>query len=218
MGPFSGWPPDALAFLRELEANNDRDWFKANRARYDELLIAPAKALGEDLGDIGEPHYFRPFNDVRFHARPPIKEQVGVAIGHAGAGGWYVELSLDGLLVAGGLYAPARDQVARLRAAIEDGPKAGALTRALGAAEEEGLALNEPDLAHGPQGVPRDHPRIDLLRRRRMIVARLHPLEPWLHTPMAGARIRAGLEAAGPLVRWLEAHVGPSRLPSFGAR
>jgi uncharacterized protein (DUF2461 family) len=25
------WPPEALEFLRELEDNNDRDWFKASR-------------------------------------------------------------------------------------------------------------------------------------------------------------------------------------------
>ena len=37
------WPPAALEFLRELEDNNDRDWFKANRARYDEYLVAPGK-------------------------------------------------------------------------------------------------------------------------------------------------------------------------------
>jgi len=38
------WPPAALEFLRELEDNNDRDWFKANRARYDEYLVAPENA------------------------------------------------------------------------------------------------------------------------------------------------------------------------------
>ena len=39
------WPPEALEFLRELEDNNDRDWFRANRARYDEHLVAPAREL-----------------------------------------------------------------------------------------------------------------------------------------------------------------------------
>ena len=43
--------------------------------------------------------------------RPPIKEQLGLAIGYGGAGGYYVELSLDGLLVAAGLHAPASDQL-----------------------------------------------------------------------------------------------------------
>lgn len=211
MPSFTGWPPEALEFLRELEANNEREWFKANRARYDELVIAPAKSLAADLEDLGSPRLFRPYNDVRFHHRPPIKENVGIPIGHGGAGGWYVDLSLDGLLLAGGLYDPARDQVSRLRAGIEDGRKAAALTRALGVAERAGLSLNAPDLARGPQGVPRDHPRLDLLRRRRLTVARLDPLEPWLHGPDAGARIRAALEAASPVVNWLHTHVGPSQ-------
>jgi uncharacterized protein (DUF2461 family) len=114
MSAFQGFPPEAIEFLRELEANNDRDWFKTNRARYDEHLIAPAKALGEDLADLGRPHLFRPWNDTRFRPGPPIKEHVGLAIGYEGAGGFYVELSLDGLMVAAGLHNPAPDQVDRL--------------------------------------------------------------------------------------------------------
>ena len=109
------WPPDALEFLRDLEDNNDRDWFKANRARYEEHLRAAAAALGEDLSDLGRPRLFRPWNDTRFRPGPPIKEQVGLAIGYEGAGGFYVELSLDGLLVAAGLHNPTPDQVERLR-------------------------------------------------------------------------------------------------------
>src|SRR5919107_2449270 len=90
------WPPDALEFLRELEAHNDRDWFKANRSRYDADLVAPATALAAQLRHLGTPHFFRPYNDTRFHARPPIKEQLGVAIGYGAAGGFFVELSLRG--------------------------------------------------------------------------------------------------------------------------
>ena len=118
------WPREALEFLRELEANNDRDWFKANRERYDEFLLEPARALGEDLGDFGRPHLFRPWNNTRFRPGPPLKEHLGLAIGYAGAGGYYVELSLDGLMVAAGLYMPAPDQVDRLRRAV-DQPRSG---------------------------------------------------------------------------------------------
>ena len=80
MTAFRGWPPEALEFLRELEANNDRDWFKANRARYDEQVVAPTQALAEDLSDLGRAHTFRPWNDTRFRPGPPIKEHVGLAI------------------------------------------------------------------------------------------------------------------------------------------
>ena len=63
------WPPQALEFLRELEDNNDRDWFKANRARYDDHLRAPGQALAESLADLGGVRFFRRYNDARFHHR-----------------------------------------------------------------------------------------------------------------------------------------------------
>ena len=208
---FRGFPPEALEFLRDLEADNDRDWFKANRARYDEFLAEPARALAVDLADLGTPHLFRPWNDTRFHPGPPLKEHIGLAIGHGGAGGYYVELSLDGLLVAAGLHAPAPDQVDRMRRSIDGARTASSLMRAIARARRAGLELNEPDLVRGPRGYAADHPRMDLLRRRRLVVFRRHDLRPWLHRPDAGARIRDGLDAARPFVRWLHEQVGPSQ-------
>ncbi len=208
---FAGFPPEAIEFLSELEDNNDRDWFKANRARYDEYLLAPATALGEDLVRLGSPRLFRPWNDTRFRPGPPIKEHVGLAVGHEGAGGFYVELSLDGLLVAAGLHNPAPDQVDRLRRAVDAGRSAAPLTRAIARARGAGLELNQPDLQRAPRGYPSDHPRLELLRRRRLIVAQRHALGSWLHKPSAGRRIRTELDAAAPLVRWLREHVGPTQ-------
>src|SRR3954467_4588057 len=205
------WPPEAIDFLRELEDNNDRDWFKANRARYDERVVAPARELAESLSHLGAPHYFRPYNDTRFHARPPIKEQVGVAIGHRGAGGFYFELSLDGLFVGAGLHQPAGDQLDRFRRAIDDGRRASAFTRALGKAEAAGLSLAEPGLKRAPRGYPPDHPRVDLLRLKTLTVSRRHELGPWLHRRKADDMVRSELDAARPLVKWLGERVGPSQ-------
>jgi uncharacterized protein (TIGR02453 family) len=218
MTGFGGFPKAAVAFLRELEDHNDRDWFKANRARYDEHVVAPASALGEALADFGRPHLFRPWNDTRFRPGPPIKEHVGLAIGYEGAGGFYVELSLDGLLVAAGLYNPAPDQVERLRWGIDDERAAAALAEAIATARAAGLELNEPDLVRAPRGYAADHPRLDLLRRRRLTVARRHPLAAWVHGPQALERIRAELGAAAPLVTWLRERVGPSQRPAAKAR
>ena len=132
-----------------------------------------------------------------------------MAIGYEGAGGFYVEVSLDGLLVAAGLHNPTPDQVDRLRRAVDAARTSAALARAIGRAQGAGLELNEPDLVRAPRGYAADHPRVDLLRRRRLTVARRHELGPWLHRPGAGARIRSELDAAAPLVRWLREHVGP---------
>lgn len=214
--PFSGWPPEALTFLTELEANNDRDWFKAERSRYDAALVAPAQELGRELAPYGTPKIFRPFNDQRFRSKPPIKEHLGMALGMEAlsTGGGYVELSLDGLFVAAGLYAPAPDQIARLREAVDDGRRAAGLSKTIKRAGAAGLALAEPDLKRVPRGYDPDHPRAALLRHKRVVVSVRWPLEPWLHTPQCGERVVAALEASQPLVRWLHEHVGPSTRPA----
>ena len=210
---FTGWPAGAFEFLRELEADNDRDWFKANRPRYEELLRGPTAALGEDLAKLGRPHLFRPFNDARFHGGPPIKEHVGLAIGMDGAGGYYVEISLDGLLMAAGLYAPQSDQVERLRAAVADGRRSAGLRRGIERAASAKLELGEPDLKRVPRGYPAEHPRAELLRYRRVVVYRRIPVAKWMSTQAAGARIAEALASATPLVEWLRANVGPSERP-----
>jgi uncharacterized protein (TIGR02453 family) len=204
------WPPEALAFLRELEDNNDRDWFKANRGRYDDYLVAPGRALTERLSHLGDARFFRPYNDARFHARPPIKEQLGIAIGYGASGGFYVELSLDGLLVGAGLHHPSSDQLQRFRAAIDDGRRATGFERALTKAEAADLELIAPELKRAPRGYPLDHPRIDRLRLKHLTLYHRHPLGDWLHTPAASERVAAQLDAARPLVAWLTKHVGPS--------
>jgi uncharacterized protein (TIGR02453 family) len=204
------WPPEAIEFLRDLEANNDRDWFKANRERYDTFLVEPARELAAGLAHLGEPHFFRPYYDTRFHMRPPIKEQFGLAIGYGSVGGYYVELSLDGLLVAGGLHHPASDQLARYRAAIDDGRRAAAFERALQVAAAAGLEPSPPELKRAPRGYPLDHPRLDRLRMKELTVHRRRPVGAWLHKRSADNRIREGLESARPLVTWLGKHVGPT--------
>ena len=204
------WPPAALEFLRDLEDNNDRDWFKANRARYDEHLVAPGRALAESLADLGPAKFFRPYNDARFHHRPPIKEQLGIAIGYGGAGGYYVELSLDGLLLGAGLHHPASDQLERFRSAIDDGRRAAAFERAVTTAAAAGMELIEPELKRAPRGYPVDHPRVERLRLKNLTLFHRHPLEPWLHDERCRQRVRSQLDATRPFVAWLGKHVGPS--------
>jgi uncharacterized protein (TIGR02453 family) len=207
------WPPDALEFLRELEDNNDAGWFRANRHRYEEQLLAPGRALAEKLSDLGRPHFFRPYNNLRFRPGPPLKEHLGIAIGYGAAGGYYFELSLDGLLVAAGLHRPATDQLERFRAALADDRKARGFERGIATARRAGLAPAEPELKRAPRGYPSDHPRLEHLRRKRLTVSRRHPLEPWLHEPACDERIRSELRAARPLVKWLAETVGPSTRP-----
>jgi uncharacterized protein (TIGR02453 family) len=208
------WPPEALEFLRELEENNDSDWFRANRRRYDEHLVAPARELADKVSDLGAPRFFRPYNNLRFRPGPPLKEHLGVAIGYGAAGGYYFELSLDGLLVAAGLHRPAPDQLERFRAAIDDDRRARGFERGLATARRGGLAPGEAELKRAPRGYPANHPRVEHLRRRQLTVSRRHPLESWLHEPACDERVRSELRSARALVKWLAETVGPSTRPS----
>ncbi len=141
------WRPKALEFPRELESNNDREWFKANRKRYDAELVAPARELAGNLSHLGERHFFRPFRDTRFRPGPPIKEELGVAIVAAGGAAYYLQLSLDGLLVAGGMHMPQTDQLERFRSLIVDDRRAAGFESGIEGGERRGA----PDRRAGPQ-------------------------------------------------------------------
>ena len=97
------WSPEAVRFLRELQANNDREWFKANRQRYDSELVRPAHELAGKLRHLGEARILRPYRDTRFRPGPPIREQLAITVA-APTGSYLVELSLDGLMVGAGLH------------------------------------------------------------------------------------------------------------------
>ncbi len=206
------WQPAALDFLRELEDNNDRDWFKANRARYDELLLSPTRELTSRLEHLGPARFFRPYNNTRFRPGPPLKEHIAASIG-SGPAVYYVQLSLDGLVLGAGLWHPEPDQLERFRAAIDSGRSAAAFERAVRKASDGGLSLAEPELKRAPKGYSPDHPRIERLRLKRLALYHRHPLRRWLHTRACDERVRAELESARPFVKWLNENVGVSERP-----
>jgi uncharacterized protein (TIGR02453 family) len=207
------WPPAALEFLTELEANNDGEWFRANRDRYDRDLLEPGRRVASALTHLGQPHFFRPYNNLRFRPGPPLKENFAIAIGYGGGGGYYFDLSLDGLLVAAGIHSPASDQLERFRAAIANDRLARGFERAVLTAEAAGLQTAPPGLKRAPKGYPIDHPRIERLRMKELTVFRREQLGPWLHKQECIERLRDAFGAARPLVKWLGEYVGPSMRP-----
>jgi uncharacterized protein (TIGR02453 family) len=204
------WPPEAIAFLEDLEDNNDGAWFRANRSRYDEFLMAPARKFADGLAKLGEPHFFRPYNDTRFRPGPPLKEHFGMALRPGTGGAYYLEVSLDGVLVAAGMHQVQGDQIERFRAAVADGRRARGFGDALAVAQQAGLSVAEPELKRAPRGYPADHPRLDWLRMKRLVVHRRREVGPWLHNPRAATTLKRELEAAQPLMQWLGRVVGAS--------
>lgn len=206
---FEGFGAGACRFYEELAEDNSRDWFAANRARYEAEIRAPIEYLLDDLsGEFGEGRVFRPNRDVRFSKdKSPYKTNAAAVIERDG-GTLYVQISADGLMVGGGAYALSGEPLGRLRAAIDDdrtGSELEAIVSDLHAAGAETGA--HETLKTAPRGYSNDHPRIDLLRHKGIIGWWEHPPRRWLTTAAARDRVADGWRALGPLNAWLDANV-----------
>ncbi len=76
------------------------------------------------------------------------------------------------------------------------------------AALPKGFVVGGDTLVRVPSAYPKDHPRADLLRHKSLTVSRQIGSPAWLATPKAKNEIATLLTAVGPVVDWLEAHVG----------
>ncbi|MEX2553318.1 MAG: DUF2461 domain-containing protein [Actinomycetota bacterium] len=213
MQSFKGWPPAALAWFSELEQNNNREWFQANRQTYDEAVRGPLEALLAEVNEeFGDGKVFRPNRDTRFSAdKTPYKLQIYAVLYHPGRGGWYVQLRKEGLFAGGGLYDPDRERLAAVRSAIaadDTGPK---LEEVVTKMEAEGLELMKYGaLKTAPRGYPADHPRVHLLRLPHLAAGIFHPAGDWLHTAEAKQRVVEAWRSVTPLLEWLAGTAGPT--------
>ena len=207
---FTGFGEGAVEFYDGLIADNSKAYWTDQRAVYDGDVRAPMEALLADLEqEFGAGKVFRPYRDVRFsHDKTPYKTHCG-----ATAGPFYVQVGADGLVVAGGFYRMASDQVARFRAAVDDERKGGDLEKRLAALRADGIDVSGEALKTRPRGFDPDHPRLDLLRHKSLYGRRGWPPDDVLHEPGARERVTAAWRALVPLTEWLSDHVGPSEQP-----
>ncbi|MEU2039221.1 DUF2461 domain-containing protein [Nocardia niwae] len=210
MTGFAGFPLAGLDFYEDLEADNSKAFWTAHKKIYDEAVLAPMKSLVTELEpDFGTAKIFRPYRDVRFAKdKSPYKTAQGAVV-RAGAGvGWYVQINAAGLFVGGGFYQGSPDQLAQLRATIDDevrGPELAAILAKLAGA---GFTIGGEKLKTRPKGYDADHPRIDLLRHKSITCGREFGAPAWLDTPRTAKEVRAAWETMRPLVEWLAAVVG----------
>ena len=218
MSAFRGFPPEALDFFVELEANNERAWWHANLPRFETAVKQPMRALLDELDDrYGPFRAFRMNRDVRFsNDKSPYKTAHAALSETEGGSLHYVQISANGLFLGAGIYHTARDQVDRLRAAIADDIAGPELEQAIAVVRGAGLEVSsgmEDPLKTAPRGYPKDHPRIELLRWKGCISSKELGAPKWLHTKQVTTRITDTWAKAEPLVSWLDRHVGPRQLP-----
>jgi len=209
---FRGFSDEALEFYERLAADNSRAFWQEHRPDYLRLVREPMTALMAELEpEFGPGKVYRPHRDVRFSSdKSPIKDHQGGFVSVPDGTGWYVQVSSDGLMVAGGMYDPRPDQLARYRSAVDDTRRGRQLATIAAGLEEAGFTFGSDLLKTRPRGFPVDHPRLALLRIRRPVAWAELGAPDWLATPAALDHVVASWRHLAPLNRWLGRTVGPS--------
>ena len=196
--------PELFEFLRQLRQNNNRDWFQANKHRYEDHVKRPLLRFIEDFGPELEaisPHFvadprgnggsmFRIYRDVRFSKdKSPYKTQAAAQFRHefgksAHAPGFYLHLAPDEVFAGIGLWGPDTPTLTKIREAIVADPgKWRSVVSEPAFAESfdrHGRSLKRP-----PQGIPERTPaargpqaqrpyRLDAVHPRADLPARFH--------------------------------------------
>jgi uncharacterized protein (TIGR02453 family) len=213
---FTGFNPDTFQFFRELSDNNNRDWWLANKARYEANVRQPILDLIDAIGgEYGTVKTFRPNRDTRFSSdKDPYKEQIAfVAYGPSG-NACYLQLSAEGLFVAGGYWQPGKDQLERFRAIVDDNKLFGDLEATIDEISEAGFEISqEGALKTAPRGFDPEHPRINLLRLKSLAISKSIPIQEWFFTADALERIRAEWDSVMIWNEWVADNVGATTEP-----
>lgn len=191
---FQGFPKEGLQFLRELELNNEREWFDAHKTVYTDVVKPAVEALVASVGAAMmkfAPGYatepkkaiYRIYRDTRFsHNKTPYKTNVGALffradLGKNEASAFYVEISPKHVGIAGGCYMPDAERLRLIRSHMAEHYgrlakllQAKALVASMG--EIQGDRLSRP-----PKGFCADHPGIELLKGKQWYYWRELPPE-----------------------------------------
>jgi uncharacterized protein (TIGR02453 family) len=217
--------PKLFAFFRDLKKNNTREWFEANKDRFEgdvrEPLLAFIDSFAEPLYKIS-PHFradprkqggslFRIYRDVRFSKdKTPYKTHAGVHFRHdrakdAHAPGFYLHLDPKQVFIGAGIWRPDKDALLQIRAAILDKPTAW--KKATGAAFRRQFTLDGESYKRPPVGVEKDHPLFEDLMRKDFIAITDCTKADVLAADFP-KKFAATCKTAGPLVKFLAESLG----------
>jgi uncharacterized protein (TIGR02453 family) len=183
--------PATLAFLEELAAHNERDWFEANKTRYEADVREPAlafiRAMAAPLTTIST-HFsaddrkvggslMRIHRDVRFSRdKSPYKTNIGIQFKHqtgedVHAIGFYVHVAPEDNFIGLGLWRPDPPTLRDLRQKIHDEYDRFAAILAHPDLAKARLVLEEGDpAARVPKGFDKSHPSAEYLRKTSLLL------------------------------------------------
>lgn len=180
--------PELFAFLRELREHNDRDWFRVNKARYEEAVLEPALQFVADFAPrlarisrhmVADPRpvggsVFRIYRDTRFSRdKSPYKTHAGISFRHEEARSahspvFYLHLEPGNVFAGTGVWRPDSETLTAIRAGIAADPQGWRrVTRGKGFAAH--FELRGESLKRAPAGFDPDHPLIEDLKRKDFV-------------------------------------------------
>jgi len=234
MSDFTGFPPKALTFLRGLARHNRKEWFEEHRADYESALLAPLRALVDEMDArlatiapefVGDRRrsIFRIHRDVRFSKdKRPYKTNAACWLFHRDAGrtkgehdsvaaaGFYFHLQPGHCFLGGGCWMPPPPGLRRLREAIvEDADGFAATLRTPAFRRLYGKLDEDPGtmLTRLPRGYAPDAPGVEWLRFKSFTAT--HTLtDAEARDPALPDRWAEACAAMLPFMRWLNAALG----------
>ncbi len=231
---FEGFPPEAMAFLRGIKRNNNREWFEARRDVFLNKVKAPmtelVDALNAELLRFAPEHVTEPakaiyrfYRDTRFsHDKSPYKTHLAAIFPRRGlikhcCASYYFSVSPKEIEVAGGVYLPQPEQLMAIRRHLAERHEE---FRRIVADPKLASAVGELTgnrLSRVPKGFPADHPAADLLRYTQLYVYALLDPSP-ATTPRLIPEIIRRFKAMKPLVDFLNAPLisAKRRMPAGG--
>lgn len=130
----SFFTPAFFKFFQQLEKNNHKEWFDANRKTYETEVKEPFKKfvahilneLAKDQPDIlkdPSKSIFRINRDIRFSKdKSPYKNHVGAVFSRSGTKdnrpGYYLHMGAKEILIGGGMYELDKEQLEKVRQEI----------------------------------------------------------------------------------------------------
>ena len=179
---------DIINFLKELNENNNREWFAQNKSRYEKvkskfdeisrLLISEISIFDNDIKNVDvKDCVFRIYRDIRFSTdKTPYKTHFGVYIASAGGrksqrGGYYLHLDPAGSFIAVGVWCPPPNILKALRQSVCDNiDELNEIRNEVGFNTYFKTFFEEDKLKNVPAGFPRDFPDAELLKLKHYMV------------------------------------------------
>jgi uncharacterized protein (TIGR02453 family) len=212
--------PEVFQFLTDLKAHNDREWFQANKSRYEEHARDPFLRLIADLRPgfekispriVVDPHpsrgsMMRIYRDIRFSAdKSPYNLNLAAHFRHSRAKeeavpGYYIHIEPGSCMTGAGVWHPEPRGMQKIRAAIVSHPKQW---RAVTAKRE----MFGESLKRAPAGYDPDHPLIEDLKRKDFAVS-MTLSESDVCSPKLLKKLLDDFRSVAPFVQFLTEAVG----------